>query len=54
MEKEIEDIYSKLVYARREHDPAYERIYQSIVQAEQRGKTSLRPDAVYFLANNIS
>jgi hypothetical protein len=54
MDQAIESIYAELLYNRREHDPGYERIHQSIVGAAQREGVSLRPDAVYFLANNIS
>jgi hypothetical protein len=54
MERAIGEIYSELLRVRRERDPGYERIYQSVVGAAHRHEVSLRVDAIYFLANNIS
>lgn len=54
MDRAIEEIYSELVQTRRERDPNYERIFQSIVNAAGRRGSSLRADAIYFLANNIA
>lgn len=54
MERAIEEIYSELLHARRERDPGYERMFQSIEEAARRRETSLRTDAVYFIANNVS
>jgi hypothetical protein len=54
MERAIAEIYSELLESRRKSDPGYERIYQSVVMVAKRRDMSLRVDAVYFLANNIS
>ena len=53
MEPEIGQIYVESVNARAEKDYRYLRVVHSIVKTGHDLKVNLRPDAVYFLANNI-
>jgi hypothetical protein len=53
MEPDIEKIYYESVNFRAERDPRYAKILSSIIQAAGKSNVTLRPDAVYFLANNI-
>jgi hypothetical protein len=54
MEPQIERIYSDFLNRRSHRDSRYQQILQSIDEASHRRKTSLRSDARFFLANNIS
>ena len=51
MDAQIEDIYSEKI-RERETDPRYKKVLEIITRASQ--GVPLRPDAVYFLANNIT
>jgi hypothetical protein len=53
MEPNIEDIYRERIEIR-QRDARYARIVQSILHASSQYRSSLRQDALYFLANNIA
>lgn len=53
MEPEIGEIYVEFVNARAQHDPRYARLLKLIFSTGHEFGVTLRPDAVYFLANNI-
>jgi hypothetical protein len=53
MEPEIEKIYYEFVDARAARDVRYARVLNSINRTAGEFKVTLRPDAIYFLANNI-
>ncbi len=54
MEPHIERIYSDFLISRLDRDSGYRQIVRLIDEASHRHQISLRSDARYFLANNIS